>query len=387
MAAIAPRPGVGEETLKTHYAARNFSGLTCSLLCCVLALTVPNGGFAQNSSKALSEDDILRALRRGVLSSVIESSVRKTGIGFVIDEKVEAELRKAGASEGLILEIKELAQAPVSPPRQLPAPPPVQEPSPQPESQPLGSAAAENVVPSTGTHSASHSISETQPSSQPSVGKTPVLVMCDADCKLRIDGGPAGSLKEKEPKLLKLVQGDHLIEASALAGNVTWSKTLTLAGADQIIINTELRPLLLAEKTKWLIRTWTQEEHGHRHSDETCDSYYDTSNHIRIYVTGANIIGDVDYAGTATFPNCQYEDVCTREREVYRSYHVHYSFVVAEVSDQSAKVKLLGDVSCDAFNCQMVEEHLHQEELTLTLAPERGLDVQLGDNRVNGWYR
>jgi hypothetical protein len=248
----------GETLNRRSPLGRNIlSGIRDISVCCLLIPPLAAVCFAQDhAAKGLSEDDILRALRRGVLSSVIESSVRKTGIGFVIDEEVEAELRKAGASEGLISEIKELAPAPVTPPRQPPAPTPVQEPSPPSESQPISPAAPEDVVPSTDSHSASHSISKEHRGSQPSASQTPVLVICDADCKLRIDGAPAGSLNEKKSKLLKLVQGDHLIEASALASNVTWRKTLTLTGADQIIVNTELQPLLLKDLLSIYRGTW-----------------------------------------------------------------------------------------------------------------------------------
>jgi hypothetical protein len=73
---------------------------------------------------------------------------------------------------------------------------------------------------------------------------TPVLVRCDVDCSLSIDGGEAIQLSSTDTKVIRLASGQHLIEASDPNHTAKWSKVLPVSGSDQIVLLIELQPLV-----------------------------------------------------------------------------------------------------------------------------------------------
>ncbi len=68
-----------------------------------------------------------------------------------------------------------------------------------------------------------------------------MLFRCDADCELRIDTKPSGSLKAKEAHLVKLAVGEHLIEADSSDGAGTWEGILAIDGPTQRIVAIEMK--------------------------------------------------------------------------------------------------------------------------------------------------
>ena len=72
---------------------------------------------------------------------------------------------------------------------------------------------------------------------------TPVLIKCDMDCLLTIDGAQAQSLSASDTKLVSLSSGQHLIEASDKDNTTKWSKVLSASGPDQIVLIIELQAL------------------------------------------------------------------------------------------------------------------------------------------------
>ncbi len=79
------------------------------------------------------------------------------------------------------------------------------------------------------------------PSPAPAVVEAPVLFRCDADCELRIDTKPSGSLKAKEAHLVKLAVGEHLIEADSSDGAGTWEGILAIDRPTQRIVAIEMK--------------------------------------------------------------------------------------------------------------------------------------------------
>lgn len=83
------------------------------------------GAIAQSTQRGLSEDDILRALHHGVSSDAILRMVRKIGTDFDMDQTSETDLRKAGASEDLLAQVKKntnARNAAIAPPAAQPPP-------------------------------------------------------------------------------------------------------------------------------------------------------------------------------------------------------------------------------------------------------------------------
>jgi tetratricopeptide (TPR) repeat protein len=75
---------------------------------------------SEEKSAPLSQEQTLKMLQAGVPSRQIEAIARKDGVDFKVTPALERDLRKAGATEGLIQLLKKLGNAPA--PAQPPAP-------------------------------------------------------------------------------------------------------------------------------------------------------------------------------------------------------------------------------------------------------------------------
>jgi hypothetical protein len=216
--------------------------------------------------------------------------------------------------------------------------------------------------------------------------KTPVLVECDADCAIKIDGATVGSLKQNDSKQLLLSSGDHLLEASAQGTRVTWRKPLALHGTDQILVTTELEPLLLAAKAQWLLGTWARNDDDRHSNDRTCYHYYSRSGEMKIYLRGNQIIGNLSISGTGVFPNSKYyADVCTAEIRIFPDYQISFSFIVSDFSAHSAAIKLTGVLSCEP-ECTNLRNNMQKYPWKLEARSGNELSIDVVSDRVNGTF-
>jgi hypothetical protein len=174
--------------------------------------------------------------------------------------------------------------------------------------------------------------------------KTPVLVRCDADCTLRIDGKSAGSLKANDSTTQELSFGDHIIEAMDRAGTTTWTKTLTVQGTSQIIVITELQKLLFSKNAAWVVGTWERRTSQEVDTfsagrDSTCWKSISRISRIIAFVNsgGTTLSLGIHFSQTSTFPNTKFQEVCQSEKN---DEDAEFSFVVTELSAQSAKATL-----------------------------------------------
>jgi hypothetical protein len=69
-----------------------------------------------------------------------------------------------------------------------------------------------------------------------------VLVRCDVDCRLSVDGDEISTLKARQPKKVPLSLGSHIIEAVSLdSASLRDEKTIRLTTTDQQIVEMEIQ--------------------------------------------------------------------------------------------------------------------------------------------------
>ncbi|HXY39223.1 MAG TPA: hypothetical protein VEQ10_06110, partial [Vicinamibacteria bacterium] len=91
---------------------------TAGVVALLLALAL--GGRAE-AERALTTADVQRFLAAGISEGTILTELNARGFGEPLDQAAEATLRKAGASETLLVAIRRVAPA-APPPGQAPAP-------------------------------------------------------------------------------------------------------------------------------------------------------------------------------------------------------------------------------------------------------------------------
>lgn len=75
-------------------------------------------------------------------------------------------------------------------------------------------------------------------------GPASLLIETDLDCTLKLDGERVGTFKAGEPRKVKTILGQHILEAVSLDGQYCWRHNLSLDKVGQVIV----QPELLAQK-------------------------------------------------------------------------------------------------------------------------------------------
>src|SRR5208282_5674465 len=93
----------------------------CNLLFTIHYLLFPAPARGEERSAPLSQEQTLKMLQAGVSSRQIETFARRDGVDFKVTPALERDLRKAGATEGLIQLLKMLGSGPAPAPPVAPA--------------------------------------------------------------------------------------------------------------------------------------------------------------------------------------------------------------------------------------------------------------------------
>lgn len=75
------------------------------IVCVLLATTMAALPRPQSNSSPLTLDDVLKLLDAGVRPVRVKAAVTERGVGFLLNDAVEKDLRDAGATDDLILQI------------------------------------------------------------------------------------------------------------------------------------------------------------------------------------------------------------------------------------------------------------------------------------------
>ncbi|MGE5326782.1 MAG: hypothetical protein ACM3NO_07065, partial [Deltaproteobacteria bacterium] len=102
--------------------------LLAALIFCATALHSPIS--AQEASKPLTKNNIIKLLKGDVPPARVETLARERGISFQVTSEVESELRQAGATDSLIATLKEVAPKPAAPAPHAPSQPAPAAPAP-----------------------------------------------------------------------------------------------------------------------------------------------------------------------------------------------------------------------------------------------------------------
>src|SRR5664280_1917724 len=96
----------------TIWAMRTYRSLLAACLLFAAVVAVTRYADPQPSPKPFTKDDVVKLLAGNVPVKRVGRLVRERGIDFQITPQTENELRSAGADEGLLLTLKQLAPNP-----------------------------------------------------------------------------------------------------------------------------------------------------------------------------------------------------------------------------------------------------------------------------------